>query len=154
MLKAISKVMAVTLLSGLSAGCAGERPINLGAHNGTFIPCPPTPNCVSSQAADQRHHIKPLVFTGAPDTAFSQLQQILADRGDTTAIEHGTGYLGVEFHTTFFVDDGEFLLDPGNSIIHVRSASRLGYSDFGKNRSRMEEIREELKRRLPPIEEP
>jgi len=53
-------------------------------------------------------------------------------------------YLRVEFHTTFFVDDGEFLLDRNAKAIHARSASRIGYSDFGKNRSRMEDIRRDF----------
>jgi Protein of unknown function (DUF1499) len=48
------------------------------------------------------------------------------------------GYLRVEFHTTLFVDDGEFLFDKGHFVIPVRSASRLGYFDLGKNRSRIE----------------
>jgi uncharacterized protein (DUF1499 family) len=43
--------------------------------------------------------------------------------------------------TILFVDDGEFLLDRTRNAIQVRSASRLGYSDLGKNRKRMEEIR-------------
>ena len=50
----------------------------------------------------------------------------------------------MELRTTLFVDDAEFLLDPVNRVIHVRSASRLGYSDLGKNRSRMEEIRRQF----------
>jgi uncharacterized protein (DUF1499 family) len=50
-------------------------------------------------------------------------------------------YLRVELRTTFFVDDAEFLLDRERHLIQVRSASRLGYSDLGKNRRRMEEIR-------------
>lgn len=46
--------------------------------------------------------------------------------------------------TTLFVDDSEFLLDRERQAIQVRSASRLGYSDLEKNRSRMEEIREQF----------
>ena len=40
-----------------------------------------------------------------------------------------------------FVDDVEFLF-PKEKIIHVRSASRIGYSDFGANRRRVEHLRE------------
>ncbi len=68
---------------------------------------------------------------------------MLGRREDTTIIEERPGYLRVEFRTTLFVDDGEFLLDGQQRLIHVRSASRLGYSDFGKNRSRLEEIRQQ-----------
>jgi uncharacterized protein (DUF1499 family) len=122
-------------------GCAGERPQNLGAKDGMLTSCPSSPNCISSQAADEGHQIAPLVFTGGAENALARLKQVLGRRSDTTIIAEQSGYLRVEFRTTLFVDDGEFLLDQARGIIHVRSASRLGYSDLGKNRSRMEEIR-------------
>jgi uncharacterized protein (DUF1499 family) len=40
-----------------------------------------------------------------------------------------------------FVDDVEFYLDETSQVIHVRSASRLGQSDLGVNRQRIEAIR-------------
>ena len=134
------------IISILLVACAGERPANLGAQDGRLAACPGSPNCVSSRAADERHRIAPLAFTGDPDTAFIRLKQILARRKDATVIEERAGYLRVELRTTFFVDDGEFLLDPERAVIQVRSASRLGYSDLGKNQSRMEEIREQFNR--------
>jgi uncharacterized protein (DUF1499 family) len=134
------------ILSILLTACAGERPANLGAKDGRLAACPASPNCVSSQAGDERHRIAPLAFIGDPDAAFARLKQVLARRKDTTVIEEQAGYLRVELRTTFFVDDGEFLLDPERAVIQVRSASRLGYSDLGKNHSRMEEIREQFDR--------
>jgi len=131
--------MAIGLLGMI--GCAGERPQNLGSKEGLLLDCPSSPNCVSSQADDGKHRIAPLSFSGDPDAAFARLKQVLGRRGDTAIIEERAGYLRVELRTTLFVDDGEFLLDRSRSVIQVRSASRLGYSDLGKNRSRMEEIR-------------
>ena len=125
-------------------GCAGERPNNLGAKGGLLTACPASPNCVSSQADDERHRIAPLVFSCDPDAAFVRLKQVLGRRGDTTIVEEIPGYVRVEIRTTLFVDDGEFLLNRERRVIHVRSASRLGYSDLGKNRSRVEEIRNEF----------
>jgi uncharacterized protein (DUF1499 family) len=125
-------------------GCAGERPQNPGPKDGLLLACPSSPNCVSSQAADEAHRIAPLTISGDPDAAFASLKQILGRRGDATIIEEKPGYLRVELRTTLFVDDGEFLLDRSHSVIQVRSASRLGYSDLGKNRSRMEEIRSQF----------
>jgi len=125
-------------------GCAGDRPQNLGVREGTLFACPSSPNCVSSQAADEGHRIAPLTFSGDPEAAFARLKQMLGRRGDATIIEEKPGYLRVELRTTLFVDDGEFLLDRSRSAIQVRSASRLGYSDLGKNRSRMEEIRRQF----------
>jgi uncharacterized protein (DUF1499 family) len=125
-------------------GCAGERPNNLGAKEGMLAPCPSSPNCVSSQAVDERHRIAPLAFSDAPDAAFARLKRVLSGRSDTTVVDDLPDYLRVELRTMLFVDDGEFLLDRTNTIIHVRSASRLGYSDLGKNRSRLEAIRSQF----------
>ncbi|MBT1071287.1 DUF1499 domain-containing protein [Pelotalea chapellei] len=134
--------------SGLLAACAGERPSNLGVRGESLSSCPSSPNCVSSQASDERHSIAPLAFNGDPDAAFARLKQILVQRNDTVVIEESSGYLRVELRTMLFVDDGEFLLDRAGRVIHVRSSSRLGYSDLGKNRSRMENIR----RGFSPVE--
>jgi uncharacterized protein (DUF1499 family) len=40
-----------------------------------------------------------------------------------------------------FVDDVEFYVDPAEKVVQVRSASRLGESDLGVNRKRIEAIR-------------
>jgi len=135
-------VMAIGLL-GL-VGCAGESPNNLGAKSGLLAPCPSSPNCVSSQVSDERHRIAPLTFSGNPDKAFARLKQVVFQRSDTAIVEDLPDYLRVELRTLLFVDDGEFLLDRTNKVIQVRSASRIGYSDFGKNRSRIEEIRSQF----------
>lgn len=132
------------ILSCLLAACAGERPNNLGVRDNRLSACPSSPNCVSSQAADEQHRIAPLTFSGDADAAFARLRRVLAGRSDTTIIEEQPGYLRAELRTALFVDDGEFLLDREARVIQVRSASRLGYSDLGKNRSRMEEIRREF----------
>jgi uncharacterized protein (DUF1499 family) len=93
---------------------------------------------------DERHRIAPLAFSDAPDAAFARLKRVLSGRNDTTVVDDLPDYLRVELRTMLFVDDGEFLLDRTNTIIHVRSASRLGYSDLGKNRSRLEAIRSQF----------
>ena len=40
-----------------------------------------------------------------------------------------------------FVDDLELFYND-ESVIHVKSASRLGYSDFSVNRERVEQLRQ------------
>ena len=140
----------MSILSTILMACAGERPVNLGVQGGRLALCPGSPNCVSSQAEDQGHRIAPLVFSDDPGQAFARLKQTLVQRRDTTIIEERDGYLRAEFRTTLFVDDGEFLLDGEQRLIQVRSASRLGYSDLGKNRSRLEEIRLQFSRLPKP----
>ena len=130
----------------LVSACAGDRPANLGVTNGALTACPDSPNCVSSQAGDERHRIEPLATGGDPDAAFARLIEIIRRRPDATVIDSTATYLRVELRTTFFIDDAEFLLDRERRLIQLRSASRVGYSDLGLNRRRIEEIRRQLQR--------
>ena len=121
---------------------AGTRPNNLGVSDGKLTPCPGTPNCVNSQSEAPQSKIEPL-----PAVSISELQKVVEGMERTTIIESTDNYLYAEFKTKLmgFVDDVEFYLDRQENVIHVRSASRLGKSDLGLNRQRVEEIRAKLK---------
>jgi len=145
-------LMKMTVVGILCAGllvsaCAGERPTNLGVTNGTLSACPDSPNCVFSQSVDERHRIEPFATGDDPEAAFARLTEIIRRRPDATVIDSTGSYLRVELRTTFFTDDAEFLLDRERRLIQLRSASRVGYSDLGLNRRRIEEIRRQLQRR-------
>jgi uncharacterized protein (DUF1499 family) len=110
-----------------------------------LAPCPNSPNCVSSQApeSDHEHYIVPLRFSGDPAAAWQRLRAaVLAEKRVTVVAEQGD-YLHVEIRSLMFrfIDDVEFSLAASTGLIHVRSASRAGYSDFGVNRKRVERIR-------------
>ncbi len=124
MVPRLLKCFVMCVMPGLLAACAGERPNNLGVRDNRLSSCPSSPNCVSSQTTDEQHRISPLAFTGDPDKAFAGLKLILGRRSDALIVEDRPDYLRVESRTTLFVDDGEFLLDRGGRVIHVRSASR------------------------------
>lgn len=120
----------------------GKRPGNLGVHGGRLATCPGKPNSVSSQASDDKHRISPLSFRGDPEVAMSKLKAVVAATPRTRIIESRPDYLYAECATPLmgFVDDVEFYCD--GKVVHVRSASRLGYSDLGVNRKRVESIRQ------------
>ncbi len=109
----------------------------------TLPPCPNRPNCVSSQAAYPSHFIEPLRFPGSPADAWVVLKFALQSLPRTRVVEESGWYLRAEAKSRIFgfVDDVEFLMDVRNSVIHVRSASRIGYSDLGVNRNRIECVR-------------
>lgn len=136
-------VLLCFLTFGL-AGCSGERPDNLGVVNGQLAACPDSPNCVSTYATDAEHSIDPLVFTGEVAEAQARILSILEGMERITLITDEPGYVHVEARSrTFrFVDDVEFYFDQEAQLIHFRSASRLGHSDMGVNRNRMQEISE------------
>jgi uncharacterized protein (DUF1499 family) len=98
---------------------------------------------VSSQSRDLSHAIPPLTFHSKPEVAFAHLKAVIESLPRTTVIQSTPNYLYVEFTSTLmgFVDDVEFYLNPDASAIQVRSASRLGESDLGVNRQRIETVR-------------
>jgi uncharacterized protein (DUF1499 family) len=135
-------VLGVLLACTASSAMFSSTPPDLGLHAGRLKPCPNTPNCVSSQAHDGAH-IAPLVFPDAPDAAFTRLKEILLTLPRVRITAEASGYVRAEAVSRVFgfVDDLEFRLDADNRVVHVRSAARLGYSDFGVNRKRIETIR-------------
>lgn len=121
---------------------SSRPPADLGVREGRLKPCPETPNCVSSQAQG-RAHIAPLAFDDAPDAAISRLKSILGALPRVRIVQESAGYVRAEAGSRVFgfVDDLEFQLDAAAGVLHVRSAARLGRSDFGVNRRRIEAIR-------------
>ena len=128
-----------TLLPFLSA-CAGEPPQDIGVRDGRLIACPESPNCVSSYESSEEHAIAAL------DGNLNQIQQILVAMDGANIVEQSNNYLYAEFTSSLmgYVDDVEFLYDAASNTTQVRSASRVGYSDMGANRSRVEAIRVQL----------
>jgi len=109
----------------------------------TMTPCPKTPNCVSSVDTDPKHFIEPLQFRGNATEAHERLLKILYSLKRVRVVVSEEDYIHAEFVSAIFrfVDDVEFYLDDRNKVIHVKSASRVGYSDLGVNRRRVENIR-------------
>ena len=127
---------------GISS-CSGSRPENLGLKNKLFAPCPESPNCVLSLQSDAKHRILPLAYTGPLEVAKERLNQVILSLGNVRIITQNGDYWHVEFTSRWlsFVDDVEFYFMESAELIHVRSASRMGYSDYEVNRKRVEKIR-------------
>lgn len=119
----------------------GDRPSNLGVKDGKLAACPGSPNCVNSQSDDAQSKIEPL-----PAVSIAEIKKVVEGMERTTIIEETDNYLYAEFKSQLmgYVDDVEFYLDSAANVVHVRSASRLGKSDLGVNRKRVEAIRSKL----------
>jgi len=123
--------------------CSGQRPTNIGIHNGQLSLCPSSPNCVSSDDSDKDHFVEPFPITALDDTTWKKVKDIVLNMPRTRIITETSDYLHAECHSAVFgfVDDVELHLRKADGIIAVRSASRLGHSDFGVNRKRIEALR-------------
>lgn len=112
-----------------------------------LTPCGSRPNCVCSRAdAEARHRVEPFTVSGDPAAAFSQLKGLLAEMPRTALVTATDDYLHAVCRTRVgFADDLECRLCPADGVIHVRSASRTGYWDFGANRRRVEALRQRIR---------
>lgn len=124
---------------------SGTRPNTLGVKDGKLAACPNTPNCVSSQAddTDVEHKVAPIAYGSNPAEAMATLKAVIQNMERAEIIQEEGNYLCAEFTSALmgYVDDVEFYLDADAKVIQVRSASRLGKSDLGVNRKRVEAIR-------------
>jgi uncharacterized protein (DUF1499 family) len=143
-------VLALVLLAILATAglvLASRRPVPVGLVEGRLRPCPPRPNCVSSQAADAEHRVEPLPLSGTPADALRALEALVAADPLASIAGRGRDYVHAVWRspTLGFRDDVEFLVDRVEGVIHVRAAARVGYSDLGANRRRVESIRARLR---------
>jgi uncharacterized protein (DUF1499 family) len=147
-------VAALLLISMSSISCAVSRDAPMGLVDGRLAPCPPTPNCVSSEAEPGPAAIEPLRFAGTPAAAWMALKRTVIAMGGQ--IEYADpSYLRAVFKTRVwrFTDDVDFRMVAEHRRIQVRSASRRGYSDLGVNRRRVEALRDRFAQEIAARED-
>ena len=131
---AIIAILSCIIISS----CAGKAPTTIGQ----FSVCPGTPNCVSTKNINTKNYILPIYYKGSRDKAKRFLLLAIKPIKSVSIKKELDQFIHIEVTSRIFgfVDDVEFYFnEPG--IIHFRSASRIGYSDLGVNRERMETIR-------------
>jgi uncharacterized protein (DUF1499 family) len=109
-----------------------------------LAPCPNKPNCVSSLALDDDHRVEPFALSG--EKGWAALRDAVAAMPRTKIVEERPGYLHAECKSRIFrfTDDLELARSEAGNRVDVRSASRVGYGDWGVNRARVESLREAL----------
>ncbi len=142
-------IIGILMIMGLLSGCAGKPPERRGLENGNLLACPDTPNCVSTAKGPARHYVVPFEYPGERGKAIATMAQIVREMKNFNIREEREGYLWVECSSNIFgfVDDLEIYFPIERQVVYIRSASRLGYSDLGVNRKRVEKIRERFNKR-------
>lgn len=141
-MKRLILLLCLVVLAGCHRPAAGL--VNPGE---PLRPCPPTPNCVSTEATDARHGIAAVPFRGTPEAAQARARAALLQDPRTRVVLEAPGYLRAEARSRMlrFVDDVEIVVDGPARVIRFRSASRVGRSDLGVNRRRMERFTERFR---------
>ena len=133
------------LLLALAACYPSPRP--LSGPGEPLLPCPASPNCVSTEAADERHAMEAIAFHGSAADAERHAREALLREPRTRIVATAPGYLRAEAWSRLlrFVDDVQVVVDDRAKVIRFRSASRVGHGDMGVNRKRMRRFGERFR---------
>lgn len=122
-----------------------------GLTTNSLAPCPDKPNCVCSEDAhDTQHYVAPLSITGDQIAiAMHAIETSIKSLGGKIQTQD-THYIAATFSSSFFgfIDDVEFRIDAEQQHIHIRSAARMGHSDFGVNKKRAQHLTTILRQQL------
>jgi len=127
-------------------GCSGNPTERQNSESSGFLDCPDTPNCVSSLAKNPKYRVEPFKLKKDPKTSWNIVKKTVELLPRTKVVSADNSDIHAECKSMIFrfVDDLTLHLTPSNSIIHIRSAARTGYSDLGVNRRRVENLRNKL----------
>jgi uncharacterized protein (DUF1499 family) len=124
-------------------GIQSSEMLNMKTYDGSKLgTCPDKPNCVSSfEKIEADNYIEPSMISKL-DFSLSSL-----DLSDFNIVEQSENYIYMTYKSSIFkfVDDIELLYTPEDKLLHFRSASRVGYSDMGANRKRVQKIKSQLR---------
>lgn len=142
-----TKLLCLILLATLAQGATAEE---LMVRDQSLLPCPTSPNCVSTMATEESQAMAPYRFQKPLYEAKARLIQIFSGFPRTELVKEEEAYLHFEARSFLFqfVDDVEFQFDEDTHTIHFRSAARSGHYDFGVNRKRLEDLRGMLEGKL------
>ncbi len=144
---------AAAIAAGMLGLLKGTPPGDMGVREGRLKAPSKTENSVTSQAALYPDHpqrayaiIAPLALNGDGRATLAKIKAIVQATPGTAVIKSEGDYLYAQYTTRLmkYVDDVEFWFDPANGVVQVRSASRIGKSDLGANRKRVEALRAAL----------
>lgn len=139
----ISIIFSLIITLSCSLIFANPALAAIGLNNSQLSSCPDSPNCVVSQNGDENHSIAAIPYQSDRATAKETLLKVLSVVPRTEVVEQTDNYIHAESTSRIFkfVDDVEFYFPKDRNVVHVRSASRVGESDLGVNRRRIEQIR-------------
>lgn len=138
-------VMLIVLAAFFLLGKSSQNRKTPGLVDGGLARCPARPNCVCSEfPGDADHYVEPLALPRDPEEFETDwIRAVISDMGGIVQ-NVDNNHVAATFSSDVFrfVDDFEVRADFENGVLHLRSASRVGYGDAGVNRRRVEAFRE------------
>lgn len=140
-----ARLLGAASVLALLAGCA-SAPSHFTQPQSPerFTACSSAPHCVSSQAEPGSfHYVAPLKYAGSAAQAHQALLETLRQSDSAKVVDDSGRFIHATFTSTLgFVDDVTFIIEPKRKVIHVKSSSRLGFSDLGVNARRVARLRQ------------
>ena len=139
----IFALIVLLVVARVAVAPLSPRPDNLGVTDGMLAPCPSSPNCYTSARNN-----RPIPYDGSQAEAHDRLVSIIDGMERAEIISDQPDYIHAEFRSALwgFIDDVEFYFDAENTVIHYRSAARLGHGDMGVNKARIADIQAQFNR--------
>ncbi|MFH0256049.1 DUF1499 domain-containing protein [Vibrio rumoiensis] len=124
----------------LLTGCTQSHAMK---DNNPDLLCSSKPNCVSTQELRSDYQVAPFELISEA-TTIDEIEQVALTLKRTKTVKKTDDRLHLESTSLVFrfVDDLEIVKQ--GLQLQVRSKSRVGYSDFGVNKSRVETLRQKL----------
>ncbi|WP_293266570.1 DUF1499 domain-containing protein [Neptunomonas sp.] len=153
---------SVVIIYFFVLGYLSKKSDPVGIVDDRLAACSQKPNCVCSEhPEDAAHFILPLrlkeesVRSGlSSNSILLVIKESITESGGKLlgreAQPKGALYLAANYQSSLFgfIDDLEIRLDPHSNLVHFRSSSRVGHSDFGVNKKRVELLKSAIIRRL------
>lgn len=135
-MRKLSALTMVILLTGCTQSYAMKE-------NNPELLCSSKPNCVSTQELRSDYQVAPFELI-SESTTINDIEQVALTLKRTKTVNKTEDRLHLESTSLVFrfVDDLHIVKQ--GSQLQVRSKSRVGYSDFGVNKNRVEALREKL----------
>ncbi len=122
-----------------------QKPDGSGVTNGRLTACPDSMNCICSQVdVNDPHFIAPLPYIdGSGEQTRERIVAAIRSLPRAQISEESRNYIQAQCTSLLFrfVDDLECYFDDDAKLVHFRSASRVGKSDLGVNRKRVEQLK-------------
>ncbi|KJG34851.1 DUF1499 domain-containing protein [Photobacterium angustum] len=106
--------------------------------------CENKPNCVSTIEKREQFSVEPFLLTTKGKHSWEEIKQVALQLPGAKIADQSDHYLHIEATSKVFRFIDDFEVEKKAELLQVRSASRVGYSDFGVNRKRVETFRNQL----------
>lgn len=112
--------------------------------------CPDKPNCVSTLTSSKDHKVEAWNLNKETPEVLKSIKSEILKLSRTKLVEETENSLHFVFTSMIFryKDDVWFYADQSNKKLQFKSASRIGYSDLGANKKRMNKLKSLLENKI------